>query len=349
MQRDQIRKRSAILLGLGSVGKKHLQKLLLIFEEIFVIDPDHNAEKYLSTIEQPSKVNYVSELGHLALSGLPELAVIANWGPDHFESFMKLSNIGIKNFIIEKPTTDSFLELDGINNLCKEKKLNLKTNLSLIYSNLPKVLNDLQTDNVLGEPVAIHVYGGAKCVSTIGIHWLALATNLFGVRPNLVTASLETDFINPRNPKLKYLEGTASWSYSDKRYLVVSFINSSHIELKCSIMYKKAVIEIEGQILRLRKISAFNDELLDKPTKTAIPTEIIHLENIFDDVNRRDPLDMIYEEILNSAATPTPDVGLESTSDLLSALLSNDLGVKIQLPLQMDKTSPYFNRKWNIS
>lgn len=339
----------ALLIGAGSVGKKHLTILSEQFQKIFVVDPDQNIKIYIEKLRASSIITYLPNLESNNFSEVPYLAIIANWGPDHFKYIKQLSDLGVKNFIIEKPVADSFFELDQIKKIKVENNLNIKTNLSLLYSNLPKLLNKLQMEHLLGEPLGLYVNGGAKCISTIGIHWLGLTNSIFHSRPKYVNATLKSENINPRNKNLVYLEGTAVWSYERDRYLVVSFINSSHIEMKCSILYENARIDIEGEILTLKKISKSDLLKLDKQTKTAIPAELVFRENAFSGSNIRNAFDVIYEEVMNPSINQTLDQGLEVTSDLLAALFASETGARKDLPLNFQDFQDIYIKKWNIS
>ena len=76
----------AILLGLGSIGKVHLKELIRHFDNILIVDPKAETLDVSSFKTGPSSIKLLSSLSEFEFQFLPKFAVIANWGPDHFES-----------------------------------------------------------------------------------------------------------------------------------------------------------------------------------------------------------------------------------------------------------------------
>lgn len=339
----------AILIGAGSIGMKHLKILSEMFETVIVVDPNNNVAKDIQNFSNCNSIIYLSKLAQLETLVKIDLAVISNWGPDHFSTFIELVSKGVKNFIIEKPLTDSFYELDKMQKIINLKKLNVRTCLPIMYSGLPNKLLSFEETYAIGSPLSINVYGGAKCIATIGIHYIALANYLFKSRPVLTNSYLNSDSINPRNNKLVYLEGNAHWIYADKKYLNLNFSNSSQIEHKCVLLYKHAEIIINGQTLTLNRIPIQNLPNLDKPSKTHRATNELFTTEVNSPENFMMSLDSIYNSFSGPTKFSESDLGFAATYDLLSAMLASYLKKSIKLPIEKKLLSINYKRKWKIS
>jgi predicted dehydrogenase len=260
-----------------------------------------------------------------------------------------LAKIGVKNYIIEKPLTDSFYELNEMQQLINSMNLTVKTNLPILYSDVPRRLLDFEKTYGIGRPRSMIVYGGAKCIATIGIHYVALANYLYNNRPSAVSAVLRSHRINPRNDKLVYLEGGAQWVYPHDQYLSINFSNTSQLDFKCSILYKNAEVVIHNQNLVLNKISSQDLLLLDKPTKTSSASETILDLSVNTQEDFMRSLHSIYESFTKTESSLDGKWGFAATYDLLSALTANKLQRVIRLPLDKNLIEHYYQKKWGIS
>ncbi len=339
----------ALLVGLGSVGKKHLRTMRGMYRSILVVDPDPSVKNLIENDNNEVLVNNFNYLKNLKFESIPRLAVIANWGPDHFLVFAELVKIGVKQFIIEKPLVDSFSELNKMKKLIESEKLVVKTNLPLIYSDLVREITSVANLHSLGEPLSIYVHGGAKCVATIGIHYIALANKIFQSRPIFVNSYLKSDDINPRSHELSYLEGNSNWVYPKSKYLSVSFSNSSQIEFSCSILYKRAEIILGGGNITIKTIPRQLFINLDKPTKTLPATEVVLQKSITSKDSENKPFDILYREFNIENLGPLFDEGFGATEDLLFALLASELNTTLSLPFDYSAMGRLVEKKWNIS
>jgi len=347
MKKDCIQ--SALLVGAGSIGKRHLEIISERFHSIVVIDPDIEIYKYLSKMPYFDRVEYLSKLPQLKNLSRIDLAVISNWGPDHYEVFTKLAESGIKNFIIEKPLTDSFYELNQMKQLMESMKLNVRTNLPILYSDIPEKLLKFEKTYGIGAPRSIIIYGGAKCIATIGIHYVALANYLFKNRPSAVSAVLRSHEINPRNKNLVYLEGGAQWIYPNDQYLSLNFSNTSQLDFKCIIVYSNAEITIHNQNLVLKKISNQDLQTLNKPTRTASASETVLEISINSQEDFMKSINNVFDSLAKTEPSIESELGFAATYDLLSALASSELQRVIKLPLENDSLEFLYQKKWRIS
>lgn len=339
----------SVLIGYGSIGKVHLLKLLTNYINVLVIDPDLKTKDKLLELNKTEKIFYSASIDEINFVIPPKIAVIANWGPDHFSTFNELINLNIKNFIIEKPLADSFYEIDQIKDKINDNEINLITNMQISYSYLPALLTKIEQEFSIGTPIGIFITGGAKCVATVGVHYLALANTLFGDRPLNVSANLKSSKINPRNIEFKYLEGSANWEYANQKYLAINFLNTSQVSLKCEIVFQRATASIIGNQMEVLMIDTNEALQLTSPNRTAHPNRTIYKGEAFIFPDGKTGQDIIYKNILEVGKKNSLDLGLGVTEDLLSALVASETTQHYSLPIQLPKNDPFYSKKWNIS
>ena len=68
-------KRKAVLIGAGSIGKKHLKILLEKFESIIIVDPNNEVSKYILSFSNANSMTYLSGLAQLENRAKIDLAV----------------------------------------------------------------------------------------------------------------------------------------------------------------------------------------------------------------------------------------------------------------------------------
>lgn len=339
----------ALLIGVGSIGRKHLLVLLAKFSKVIVVDPNPNAIYEFRTSESFERIVHFLDIDNLVMEKEIELAVIANWGPDHFRTLCSLVSKGIKNYIVEKPLADSFAELAAIELLRENNDLRIIVNFNYKFSTIKDVLLNLVKNFDIGEPKAIVVFGGAKCVATVGVHYLALANLIFDDKPKKVSSNLKSNLINPRNIDFKYYEGCANWEYTNDRYLSINFFNSSQVSLRYEILFQRAVIEYSGGTIQIKAVADADQEKLSKPNLTSVPTKLLVLESESDLLGRKNEMEKLYSKIMSGS-----DLKLEFEFDmgvswaLLAALQSNYSNQNLKLPFESLKELDY-EHKWMIS
>lgn len=339
----------SVLIGLGSVGKLHYRELQKRYRSILVVDTNRAVTEFISTFPNPENTHFSETLSDVQLPNVPKIAVVANWGPDHFESFEALASLGISNFLIEKPLSDSFEELSAMRKQVMREKLQIRVNLQRSFSYLPNLLIELDRKFGIGEPIGISVSGGAKCIATNGIHFLALANTLFRERPTSTVSSLSSQPINPRNPRFLFLEGVASWKYSHQRFLTVNFFNRSQISAKCEIFFARATAIIIGDEMILNRIPQNAQLSLTSATKTEYASETIYSGNAFIFPDGSSGMDKIYESFSGDQGSFLNDFGFGVAEDFLGSLLADLNCRSYDLPINLDPTDSDFSRKWMIS
>ena len=349
MQTKEVIHETAILVGLGSIGKNHLTRLLRYFENVVVIDPDPAAKHFLD-LHYP----HLSKSHYYGLDDLPAgmrlgVAVIANWGPDHFLAFQELKTKGVKRFVIEKPLVSRISDFYEMKESCNIDEIQNEVNMPWLYSTFAERVSQIQSDYEIGQISNISVSGGAKCMATNGIHYLGLACSLFEANPTTAFAIVSSERINPRSKDLEFLEGSASWQFDSGRFLQVAFSNTSHVQALMIVNFKFGRITVESNMATLYCISPEDKKLIDKPARTFYPNVQTLQFNPFIDDSGHDGTDQIYTSIINGKRVESTAKAFASSEALLAMLLSSRTGKAVELPISQEVASQYYNFDWNIS
>jgi predicted dehydrogenase len=337
----------AILVGVGSVGKTHLQHLTQRFNKITLVDP--KIEKIKKDLEKQAgtTLEFKNSIYEISFVNESTLVVIANWGPNHYEVFKYFTKLGIKHFLIEKPLADSLKDLSTMRKYQKKHKLQIVTHIPILNAKFIKYLEMNKT--MIGKPIAINIFGGAKCIATNGIHYVALANKLFVNRPIEVGGYMHSDPINPREISFKFYEGSVFWRYPEKNQLNISFSNSSKVNLKIEILYKYAKAEIYDNTFKLTKLTDIEIEKLHKPSSTRYPTDMIYEGEAYENKIKNNETSEIYNMLQRENSSNSNDYGFGATEDLISGVIANRIRKRITLPLGRTTKFLYFKENWNIS
>ena len=342
----------ALLVGCGSIGKKHLQELLPVFDSVTVVDINEDSLSWAKT-EGNGRVATFNSLDAVSaeISNSPfDIAVIANWGPDHVKTIRELLSFGQRNFVSEKPLADSIADVRAIGDEVRSVGGKLWINLTRRFSGLQAGIEKLATQHNLGSLQSINVVGGARCFATNGIHYLDFANFMFGERAETVMADLATQNINPRHESLAFYEGTAVYKYSDCRRFTISLNNASSINEYAQLLWCDAegVLSPNGDfVLRLRDA----DEIAKYPsvTRTGNPVHEVFRGNLWLNESGLTGMAALYQAVLTGddvshGSAPDPAFTAE---DLLAALISSEKGQRLTIPVQVSDAEA--ERHWSIS
>jgi len=341
--------KTIIIVGVGSIGKKHLEISLRFSEDIYVIDPSSQVHDYINNHPSKSKIKIMHDIEDFKKPVQESLVVISNWGPDHFKTFKSFVEKGFKSYIIEKPLASRLTDLVEMETLIHLRGLDVKTNMPWSYSNFSESVSDLVDFQKLGSLKNISVSGGAKCLATIGIHHIGLAIQLFQSAPISVVALLSNSKINPRNIELAYLEGTSSWQFSDQRFLTMTFSNESHLQAVSILTYTFGRIILEGNEATIFKISDLEISNITRPVDTYTPSERVgsfppFTHNVFGDGTS-----YIYNSFFKNVTSVEVDLGVAATRSLFGMLVSNERQEVIHFPFEDDLINLYSEIDWKIS
>ena len=190
-----------ILIGVGSIGKRHLEILKKLKKPTICIDKNTEINKKYNPTQYPNIVGFYKNINHAKIKNLSEkksfTIIISTLGPTHFPLLEQLSSIGFKNFIIEKPIVTSISNSYEFKKLVKKRKLKIRIHLSYRYLNIKSEVEKIKKKHQLGSIKKIICYSGALDLSTSGSHLVDLAIQCFGSNPKSVISNLYSDKINP--------------------------------------------------------------------------------------------------------------------------------------------------------
>lgn len=342
----------ALLVGCGSIGKKHLQELLPVFDSVAVVDINEEALAW-AMAEGNGRVSVFTSLNKLSeqISSTPfDIAVVANWGPDHVSTIRELLGYGQRNFVAEKPLADSISDVRAIGDEVRGVGGKLWINLTRRFSGLQAGIEKLAAHHNLGKLQSINVVGGARCFATNGIHYLDFANFMFGERPETVMADLASQNINPRHESLAFYEGTAVYKYSDCRRFTISLNNASSINEYAQLLWCDAegVLAPNGDfVLKMR--DAAEIERYPSVTRTGNPIHEVFRGNLWLNESGLTGMTALYQSVLegdDSAHGSAPDPAF-TAEDLLAALISSEKGQRLAIPVQVSDAEA--ERHWSIS
>ena len=342
----------ALLVGCGSIGKKHLQELLSVFDSLAVVDINEEALTWAKS-EGAGRVSTFTSLNDLSgeIANSPfDIAVVANWGPDHVKTIRELLRLGQRNFVAEKPLADSIADVRAIGEEVRDVGGKLWINLTRRFSGLQAGIEKIAAQHNLGKLQSINVVGGARCFATNGIHYLDFANIMFGERAETVMADLATQNINPRHESFAFYEGTAVYKYSDCRRFTISLNNASSINEYAQLLWCDAegVLSPNGDfVLRLR--DAAEIEKYPSITRTGNAVHEVFRGNLWLNESGLTGMAALYQAVLagdDSANGSAPDPAF-TAEDLLAALISSERGARLTIPVQVsDKEAQHH---WSIS
>ena len=333
----------ALLIGCGSVGKKHLAFLISFGYQVFVVDPNINPSEFKYTPDQAiffkrfdhAKTEF-NERSKRAQNNL--IGVVANWGPDHMTTIKALVEIGINKLLIEKPLVSRLSDLQELQ-IYEQQGIILWCNYHVRFSSGMKNLLEFQSRHSIETPISISVIGGAKCIATNGIHWIDFALQLFKADPVSIQSNIQSQFINPRNKDLVFLEGYINCSFKDNKLFYLNYSNKSFSDQIVLVLWEKFIGEIKNGELRI--FQASNPQFYNRP--------ITRTSSFTDEVLRVDFFDLGMENIYQAFLQSTSSLSeLRNANEvLLSALFASKVSKMINL--KDPQLNSYKDFDWRIS
>jgi predicted dehydrogenase len=341
----------ALLLGYGSIGRRHAHVLQEICASCAIIDTKEAARQQAARDCPGVRVaERLEDLDGDGFSWETSLAVIATWGPSHAEIFHKLVDRGVRRILCEKPLASSVADAAAMVHRARKEGVVLGVHHFIRYTGLAQALQAFALQHQLGEPVSVVVEGGAACLVTNGLHWIDFASSLFGAVPQRVVSTAQGQAINPRSPDLMLYGGTAIWSFETGQEAVISFSNRSSIALKTRIYYRDALVETDSDVgvVTIRRRDRAAVERFPAVTRTGPPVETL-VEGMLPGVRTFDEgLRIALEEVSAGDASRSPaTAGLDAVSACIGALIAARERRAIDLPI--DVRSGPGQERWPIS
>lgn len=341
---------SAVLIGYGSVGRRHARALAGRYRKLAVLDlQDASLESARSTFPDAVFGRGVSDLDDVSWDWGATLGVIATWGPSHASMLAELSDRGVKHILCEKPLATSVKAAHEMINTAGAMGITLGVNHHIRYSGLVNGLNSLAGRLSLGSPVSMYVHGGANGIVTRGIHQIDLACELFDRGPESVVSSASGDPINPRSPDLMFYGGTAIWDFGDGKEVTFSFSNQSSITRSLNIYYRDAVV-IVGMDLSVEVRRRLDEEVKRYPsvTRTGEAADVPFRGPVTGIRSPEERMANMLDEIESrSVEIFPPTLALQALSAVVGALAAGRDRRSVSLPISPD--SHLGGEEWPIS
>ena len=342
---------NAILIGAGSVGKKHALILSKLVKKLYVVDPDNQCLEWCKSNLECEVFPYKSLrdfFNHADSSLIGSSALIANWGVDHAKTFFELSNYGIKGVFLEKPFSHSIKNIDDIVDFSITNKINLVSGFQLRHSGLGDLIKSISKQFLGSEPTLMTVDGGANCIVTNGIHYLDLACSIFNSDPTEVNAQMKDYKINPRGKHLGFWEGFSSWKFPNDCQLSVVFSNQSSVSICCKVYGKNGflIISNEGEFAKISTYRRSIEEIKNDPRITAYgPAKLDKTKTIKH--NLKDTVKEMLLSLMNSKHIFNIDRESVATKAIIGALISSELNEAVNLPIT--KKHELYQKEWPVS
>ncbi len=341
---------SALLIGYGSIGRYHARLLQQAYNQVAVVDINDDVRTRVHddypdfTVAQGLK-----ELALLGWEWESTMAVIATWGPSHSDVFHNLIRHGVRHILCEKPIAYSVAAGAEMVRAAEKLAVTLGVHHRFRYTGFVKGLGPLTEELGIGEPCALFIHGGARGLVTNGIHYIDLASELFGRGPELVVSSAVGEPINPRSSELMYYGGTAVWSFGEGREAVFSFTNRSSVFGTVSIYYRDAVVDVSPNFdVEVRRRVAEEVRQFPAVTRSGMPSDIAFKGPVPGIRSGGEATTMLYDEIVSgSVRVCPPALALEAVGACIGALAAGRDRQAVQLPI--DPVSELGRTPWPIS
>jgi|SaaInlStandDraft_5_1057022.scaffolds.fasta_scaffold27201_2 predicted dehydrogenase len=337
-----------ILIGVGSIGKRHLEILKKLKKPTICIDKNTEINKKYNPTQYPNIVGFYKNINHAKIKNLSEkksfTIIISTLGPTHFPLLEQLSSIGFKNFIIEKPIVTSISNSYEFKKLVKKRKLKIRIHLSYRYLNIKSEVEKIKKKHQLGSIKKIICYSGALDLSTSGSHLVDLAIQCFGSNPKSVISNLYSDKINPRSKDLLYFEGTSIWKFKNNLEFILSMSNSSRISEIIIIIFENAYMVINSN--NLFSVYSIDGEISNKIYRHQVADKKLGHGKLFSD--EYIPCNQIINDaIMNKKNRSNDKIAFNNIHCILGSIISNDLKKDIKLPVSPNNILA--NKKFRIS
>lgn len=338
-----------LLVGAGSIGKRHAKTLVNRYQQVVVVDPSPAVGEWVRIELREDDLHFKNlsdAFGYVGDRANSVTAVIANLGPDHFQTFTALADFGIRRIFCEKPMAHSVRFAKDMVNRASSDKIRLVVGVNRRYEGIAKQLKQSSVEFLGGAPVAIIGHGGAKCLITTGMHWIDFAIEVFEVAPVSAVAVAHPKKFNPRGANLDMWGGSASWEFPLDRFLSLTYSNSSSVDGGVHVYCPSGRFDFmpDGKVKMFRRNA---DEILADPRLTRVGEARID-ESFSLLTSVATPISLALEELDSGEnltySTLDAAISLEAA---IGALIAAEDRRTVQFPIAFD--DHFYAYEWNIS
>lgn len=342
--------KSGLQIGFGSMGRRHASILNDRYERIAIVDSKEEARgKARDDFPDAIVAQSLDELDSSEWNWDTTLAVIATWGPSHLAVFSDLLDRGVRHILCEKPLAHSVKAGTEMVSVAEERGIALGTHHKIPYSGFVTGLRLLTNDLDLGDPCAMIVQGGAVGIVTNGIHYLDMASELFGCGPESVVATAVGEDLNPRSPDMMFYGGSGVWSHGKGRSMTMCFTNLSSASESCSIYYRDAVVQVSRNLdVEISRRVRADVEKFPAVTRVGITSDLVFSGAIPGVRLQEERIAATMDEIESGTiAVFPPASALQTLGACIGALTAGKSGNIVKLPI--DPLSSIAGTEWPIT
>ena len=338
---------SVILIGYGSVGRRHAEVVRNNGHQVVIVDHDKDARNHaIKTYPNATVISDIEQIDHTAQYSA---GIIATWAPTHCKYFHELADLGVDRILCEKPLSHSLASAESMCSRADLEDIRLLVNHQFRYSDEVDKIRLWENDFDLGSPVRISSAGGALGLVNNGVHYKDLAFQIFGSQPTEVVSTAQSDSINPRSDSLDYYGGTTVVDFGERREAIFTYNNRSSLESSLRIDYRDGVIIINSEnnvTIRHRD----PDELKEYPsiTRYGPASTILHSESKPFTVDVPTRFEKAMDDLFADSTPKSPGgIGKDILHACIGSLIASVENKSVNLPISTE--NDYWEHEWGFN
>lgn len=341
---------TVVLIGFGSIGRRHAKVLYQNGHDLVILDYQESVrEEARNTYPDAKVVANIDDISKNDIESKESAGIIATWAPTHGEYFNSLADMGLKRILCEKPLANSLATAYAMCDRAEAEDIRLIVNHKFRYSDGFDTIRQWESNFDLGEPVHFVSTAGAVGLINKGVHLVDLAFGVFDERPTKVNSTARSASLNPRSDDLGYFGGTSIWKFGDDREAVLSYTNHSSVTQKLQIYYRDALISIDDNY----NVSIRHRDQQELEEYPSITRHGLASKELYNDSNpfvesKLEELENAHKDLLADSKPEAPGMlGRDVTEACIGSLIAATEDRSISLPIK--ETSDYWEFEWSYN